>query len=81
MNDGYRQGSVSTRENVPAVIDGIRKGDILRTFDCCYPEDVVMSANGTDERVRKAANRAYEDAFVGGLEFHGAQVGTGTTPQ
>ena len=67
---------MSTRENVKAVIDGILKGDILATFDRWYADDVVMSENGVDERVGKAANRAYEEAFVNGVEFHGAKVGT-----
>ncbi len=66
---------MSTRENVQAVIDGILKGDILGTFDRFYADDVVMSENGVDERVGKATNRAYEEAFVNGVEFHGAEVG------
>ena len=67
---------MSTRANVQAVIDGILKGDILGTFDLWYADDVVMSENGADERVGKAANRAFEEAFVGGVDFHGAEVGT-----
>jgi hypothetical protein len=70
-----RRRGMSTRENVQAVIDGILKGDILGTFDRWYADDVVMSENGVDERVGKAANRAYEEAFVNGVEFHGAEVG------
>ena len=66
---------MSTRANVQAVIDGILSGDILGTFDRYYADDVVMSENGADERVGKAANRAYEEAFVNGVEFHGAEVG------
>ena len=66
---------MSTRANVQAVVDGILKGDILGTFDRFYADDVVMSENGADERVGKAANRAYEEAFVNGVEFHGAEVG------
>ncbi len=66
---------MSTRANVQAVIDGILKGDILGTFDRFYADDVVMSENGTEERVGKAANRAYEEAFVNGVEFHGAELG------
>ena len=67
---------MSTRENVRAVIDGILKGDILGTFDRWYADDVVMSENGADERVGKAACRAYEEAFVSGVEFHGAELGS-----
>jgi len=66
---------MSIRDDVQAVIDGILKGDILGTFDRYYADDVVMSENGADERVGKAANREYEEAFVNGVEFHGAEVG------
>jgi hypothetical protein len=50
------------------VIDGIQKGDILGTFGHFYADDVVMSENGVDERVGKAACRSYEEAFVGGVD-------------
>ena len=66
---------MSTRDDVQAVIDGILKGEILETFDRYYADDVVMSENGADERVGKAANRAYEEAFVNGVTFHAAEVG------
>ncbi len=66
---------MSTASHVQAVIDGIKKGQILETFDRYYADDVVMSENGADERVGKAANRAYEEAFVNGVTFHGAEVG------
>ncbi|MFT5359009.1 MAG: ketosteroid isomerase-like protein [Polyangiales bacterium] len=66
---------MSIRANVQAVIDGISKGDILGTFDEWYADDVVMSENDADERVGKAASRAYEEAFVNGVEFHAAEVG------
>ena len=67
---------MTTRENVQAVIDGVLAGNVLETFDAYYDDDVVMSENGADERVGKAANRAYEEAFVNGVEFHGASVDT-----
>ena len=66
---------MSTRDDVQAVIQGILNGKILETFDAYYDDDVVMSENGSDERVGKAANRTYEEAFVSGVEFHGARVG------
>jgi hypothetical protein len=66
---------MSIRDDVQAVIDGIRKGEILETFDRWYADDVVMSENGADERVGKASNRAYEEAFVKSVTFHGASVG------
>ena len=66
---------MSIRDGVQAVIDGILKGEILETFDEYYADDVVMSENGVDERVGKAASREYEEAFVNGVSFHGAEVG------
>lgn len=66
---------MSTRENVQAVIDGILGGRILETFDRYYADDVVMSENGTAERVGKAANRDYEENFVNSVQFHAASVG------
>lgn len=65
---------MSIRDDVQAVIDGIRAGQVLETFERFYAEDVVMSENGAAERRGKAANRAYEEAFVGGVEFHAADV-------
>ena len=61
--------------SVQAVIDGILRGQILETFDRYYAPDVVMSENGSDERVGFEACRAYEEAFVNGVEFHAASVG------
>ena len=66
---------MSIRDQVRAVVDGILAGDILGTFDRYYADDVVMSENGVDDRVGKAANREYEEAFVDGVTFHGAEVG------
>jgi ketosteroid isomerase-like protein len=66
---------MDNRANVQAVIDGILAGKILETFDRYYAEDVVMSENGADERVGKAANRTYEENFVNNVEFHAASVG------
>lgn len=66
---------MSTRENVKAVIDGILAGKILETFDKYYADDVIMSENRKDDRVGKAANRAYEEYFVNNFVFHGAKVG------
>jgi ketosteroid isomerase-like protein len=66
---------MSIREDVQAVIDGILAGQILETFDRYYADEVEMSENGVEARVGKAANRAYEEAFVNGVTFHGAEVG------
>lgn len=66
---------MSVNDSVRAVIDGILKGEILDTFDRYYADDVIMSENGVNERVGKEENRAYEQAFVDGVTFHGAAVG------
>ena len=66
---------MSIRENVQAVIDGTLRGEILETFDAYYADDVVMSENGVEDRVGKAANRAFEEQFVANVTFHGAKVG------
>ena len=67
---------MSTRTHVQSVIDGIMAGKILETFDTYYANDVVMSENGTDERVGKVANREMEIQFLENIhEFHGAKVG------
>ncbi len=66
---------MSIQQHVQAVIDGILQGQILDTFDRYYADEVVMSENGVDERVGKAANRAYEQQFIENVEFHGAEVG------
>ena len=57
------------------MIDGIQRGEVLETFEKYYADDVVMSENGAEDRVGKATNRAYEEAFVNGVEFHAASVG------
>lgn len=64
-----------TRALVQQVIDGILAGQLLETFDRFYDDEVVMSENGGDERVGKAANRQYEEAFVNGVTFHAAEAG------
>ena len=66
---------MDVREHVQAVIEGIQRGEVLDTFDRYYADDVVMSENGTEERIGKEQNRAYEQAFVDGVEFHGATLG------
>jgi hypothetical protein len=66
---------MDTRNLVQAVIDGIQRGEVLETFEKYYADDVVMSENGAEERVGKATNRTYEEAFVNGVEFHAASVG------
>jgi len=67
---------MSINNQVQAVIDGVRAGKVLETFDAYYADDVVMSENRKNERVGKAANRKYELQFLENVqEFHGAQVG------
>lgn len=67
---------MSIQKQVQAVIDGIVAGKLLETFDAYYADNVVMSDNGTEERVGKAANREHEQKFIGMVqEFHGAKAG------
>lgn len=67
---------MSIKAHVQAVIDGVKAGKVLETFDAYYADDVVMSENRKDERVGKAANRKYEIQFLDNVqEFHGAEVG------
>jgi ketosteroid isomerase-like protein len=66
---------MNTRACVQSVIDGIRAGRLLKTFDAWYADDVVMSENGMTERVGKAVNRQYEEQFENSVEFHAARVG------
>jgi len=67
---------MSIKAQVQAVIDGVKAGKILETFDAYYANDVVMSENRKDERVGKEANRKYEIQFLDNVrEFHDAQVG------
>lgn len=65
---------MSIQQEVQAVIDGIRAGRILQTFEQYYAEDVVMSENGERQREGKAVNRAYQKALVHRLEIHAAEV-------
>ena len=66
---------MSVRENVLALNNMILQGQILEAFDKFYADDVVMQENNGEPRVGKAANRAYEEAFVTGLTgFHGADI-------
>ena len=63
------------KDQVQAVIEGILSGQILETFDTWYHDDVVMTENGANARVGKAANREYEQNFVENVQFHGAKTG------
>ncbi|MEM6327828.1 MAG: nuclear transport factor 2 family protein [Bacteroidota bacterium] len=66
---------MSLRQHVDDLNARILSGDILGAFEHYYAEDVVMIDGGQPPREGKDANRAYEEAFVGGLtEFRGAAV-------
>ena len=55
----------------------ILQGNILGAFDKFYAENVVMQDNDHPQRVGKAENRKFEEAFVANLTaFRGAKVGT-----
>ena len=65
------------RPHVEALSARILSGDILGAFEVYYADDVIMSENGTDERVGKETNRSYEKAFVESLaEFHAGAAET-----
>ena len=65
------------RPHVEALNARILSGDILGAFEEYYAEDVVMSENGTEDRVGKDVNRDYEKAFVESLaEFHAGAAET-----
>jgi ketosteroid isomerase-like protein len=54
--------------------DMILQGEILEAFDKFYADDVVMEEEDK-RREGKAANREYEEQFVGALEeFHSAEI-------
>ncbi len=63
------------RTSVDSLNQMILEGKILEAFEKFYAEDVVMQDNDYPARSGKEVNRAYEEAFVGGLtEFRGARV-------
>jgi len=71
--------STLTQTSVRSLVDELNgmilQGQILDAFEKFYAENVVMSDNGIDPREGKAVNRAYEEAFVGGLTaFRGAEI-------
>lgn len=55
------------KKNVESLANMIKEGKILEGFDMYYSDDVVMEEVGDAPRVGKAANRAYEEAFVNGI--------------
>lgn len=53
----------------------IGEGKILEAFEKYYDENVTMQENDEAPRVGKAANRAYEEAFVHGIaEMHDGKI-------
>ncbi len=51
------------------------QGQILDAFEQFYHEDVTMQEPGKEPRVGKAANRQYEEQFVGMVaDVHGGGV-------
>ena len=69
--------SDTNKANLLDLLDAMGKGQLMAAFDKYYAEDVVMSENGEADptRVGKAANRAYEQAFVDNAKWNGAKVG------
>ncbi len=62
---------------VLSLIEALTTGKLMSAFETLYAEDVVMSENGKEdpERVGKAKNRAYEQAFVDNAQWHGVKLG------
>lgn len=46
----------------------VSEGKIMEAFEKYYDDEVVMQENEDEPRVGKEENRAYEQAFVSGLE-------------
>lgn len=67
---------MSTLQNkVQDLHDKVFTGRLLDAFDEYYHDDVVMTESGQEPRVGKAANRTYEEQFVGGVKaFHDAGI-------
>ena len=65
------------RPLVEALNARILAGDILGAFEEYYADDIVMSENAQEDRVGKAINRKFEEAFVASLaEFHAGAAET-----
>ncbi|HVG12124.1 MAG TPA: nuclear transport factor 2 family protein [Flavisolibacter sp.] len=63
------------KENVAQLNSMILEGKILDAFDTFYAPTVTMQDNDLPIREGFETNRAFEEAFVGGLtEFRGAKV-------
>lgn len=63
------------KTNVEDLLKMIGEGKIMEAFEKYYAEDVTMQENETPVRVGKAANRAFEESFVGGItEVRGSKV-------
>lgn len=60
--------TMTLTESVNALNQMIEDGQILEAFDTYYADDVVMQEVGQEPRRGKAANRAYEEAWVSGLK-------------
>ena len=65
---------MSIRDDVYAVIEGTKAGKIIETFTKYYSDDIVMSENGEEERVGKAANLEYETYFENNFDLVDANV-------
>ena len=65
----------SIRDGVRVIVDGVRRGAIVDTFERWYADDVEMSENGADPCVGKDANREREQAFAASVAaWHGAEA-------
>ena len=65
----------NTKELVLDLVKMIGEGKIMEAFEKYYADNIVMQENETAPRVGKDANRAFEEAFVGGItEFRESKV-------
>ncbi|MCA9762998.1 MAG: nuclear transport factor 2 family protein, partial [Gemmatimonadetes bacterium] len=67
--------TLTTREAVAELVNGVLSGKAMEMFDRFYAEQVSMQENNNEPTVGKAANRAREEKFFGSLEaFHGGSA-------
>jgi ketosteroid isomerase-like protein len=66
---------MSTRDKVEAMVRGLREGKLLEMFEMHSADDVVLSENGVDTHVGKAAARVVMQDLVDTHEVERATVG------
>jgi hypothetical protein len=59
---------MALRQKLDELIEGLKGGDILATFDRFYGENVSMGENADPPTVGKAANRVREEQFLASVK-------------